>query len=185
MHIKNFEFKARVENILPYEAQLRRLNPRYVGLDEQRDTYFQTAKGRLKLREGNIENALIQYERPDVAGAKASDIVLYPHEPHSALKTILTKQLGIKVVVEKKRKIYFIENVKFHFDVVEQLGQFIEVEAMDSDGSRSLEELKAQCQHYFQFFKLQEEMTVEQSYSDLILALEEKGKGGLKLSTNK
>jgi adenylate cyclase class IV len=42
---------------------------------------------------------------------------------------------GIKVIVQKKRRIYFIGNVKFHFDTIAELGTFIEVEAIDKDGT--------------------------------------------------
>ncbi|MBL0259969.1 MAG: CYTH domain-containing protein [Saprospiraceae bacterium] len=58
------------------------------------------------------------------------------------MKNILIRQLGVKIVVDKRRKIYFIDNVKFHFDVVENLGTFIEVEAIDSKEEFTLEELE-------------------------------------------
>ncbi|TBR20481.1 MAG: CYTH domain-containing protein, partial [Chitinophagaceae bacterium] len=146
-------------------------NPKFQGLDHQIDTYFNAKYGRLKLREGNIENSLINYDRENVSGAKESQIILYQHEPNVALKNILTKQLGIKIVVDKKRKIYFIDNVKFHFDVVENLGTFIEVEAIDSKEELTIEELKKQCDKYFDFFELTEQNVIAKSYSDLILDL--------------
>ena len=106
MNLKNFEFKARVDDIDRYENKLLYLNPEFQGIDHQIDTYFSTSIGRLKLREGNIEHALIHYERGDTTGAKVSDIILYQHQPDPGLKNILIRQLGIKVVVDKKRKIY-------------------------------------------------------------------------------
>lgn len=169
MSILNIEFKARVEAIAFYEEKLIGLNPLFLGLDHQIDTYFNTAVGRLKLREGNIENALIHYERENIAGSKESKIILYKHQPDPALKAILTKTIGVKVVVDKKRKIYFIDNVKFHFDVVEGLGTFIEVEAIDDSGAIGIEKLKQQCDHYFQFFQLTQDQVVDRSYSDLLM----------------
>lgn len=68
-----------------------------------------------------------------------------------ALKYILSRQLGVKIIVDKKRKIYFIDNVKFHFDVVENLGRFMEVEAIDNKNEFSIDELKKQCDKYFNF----------------------------------
>ena len=168
MNIKNFEFKAKVDEIEKYESQLRTLKPEYKGVDHQVDTYFNVKQGRLKLREGNIENSLINYDREDVAGSKESQIILYRHTPDPALKAILTHQLGVKIVVEKRRKIYFINNVKFHFDIVENLGTFIEVEAIDERDEFTLEELKNQCDHYFRFFDLKESNLVDKSYSDLM-----------------
>ena len=141
----------------------------YIGLDHLIDTYFHVQKGRLKLREGNIENSLINYDRENIAGSKLSDIILYKHEPNAALKNILVHQLGVKTIVNKKRKIYFIKNVKFHFDVVENLGTFIEVEAIDEKDELSMEALKEQCQFYLHFFELSHTQLIDQSYSDLIL----------------
>jgi len=172
MNIKNFEFKAKVTDLAWYEAKLKTLNPEYKGLDCQTDTYFNVSHGRLKLREGNIENSLINYEREDYAGSKLSEIILYKHEPNPALKTILTRQFGIKVVVAKKRNIYFIDHIKFHFDEVENLGTFIEVEAIDTTGNFTIEELKNSCNYYFDFFELTNANLIDKSYSDLIMELE-------------
>ena len=169
MNRKNFEFKAKVNCIDEYEKKLLTLEPKFIGLDKQVDTYFNAPHGRLKLREGNIENSLINYSRQNTSGSKLSQVILYNHQPDAALKQILTEQLGIKVVVDKKRKIYFIGNVKFHFDVVEKLGTFLEVEAIDSDGNIPVEELKHQCDHYFKFFGLDHKDLVDGSYSDLLM----------------
>lgn len=169
MNITNFEFKAKVDNLENYEQKLLSLDPSFRGTDHQIDTYFFVQKGRLKLREGNIENALISYDRKDVSGAKQSDIILYKHEADNALKDILLQHFEIKIVVDKKRRIYFIDNVKFHFDVVEGLGNFLEVEAIDDSNQFTIDELKQQCEKYFQFFNLTSTDLVAKSYSDLLL----------------
>jgi predicted adenylyl cyclase CyaB len=168
MNLRNFEFKARAEDLNKLEQKLLGLNPVFKGEDHQIDTYFNVPFGRLKLREGNIENALIYYERPDTADAKQSVIILYKHQPDTSLKEILAKVNGIKVVVDKRRKIYFIGNVKFHFDTVKDLGTYIEVEAIDDTGEIGLEKLKEQCNMYFSFFGLEKSDFVDKSYSDLI-----------------
>jgi adenylate cyclase class IV len=59
--------------------------------------------------------------------------------------------------------------VKFHFDVVENLGTFIEVEAIDEKDEMSMEDLKEQCQFYLHFFELSNTQLIDQSYSDLML----------------
>ena len=168
MHI-NFEFKAGVENINELEALLQQHDPFFVGEDHQVDTYFHVPNGRLKLREGLIENALIHYQRQDRPAARQSDVTLYKADPTSGLKEALVKALGVKVVVDKKRKIYFIDNVKFHFDRVEGLGNFIEVEAIDSTGDIGLERLKAQCNVYAQLFGIREDQYLAGSYSDMLV----------------
>jgi adenylate cyclase, class 2 len=169
MHI-NYEFKAKVNNLYELEATLVKRSPVFAGEDHQVDTYFNVPNGRLKLREGNIENALIHYERINSAGAKQSNVLLYQHQTDPSLKKILMTALGVKAIVDKQRKIYFIGNVKFHFDRVEGLGTFVEVEAIDKDGTIGLEKLKQQCAEYISLFELRETQFIAESYSDLVLA---------------
>jgi len=169
MHI-NFEFKARHNNIREAERMLQEQNPRFVGEDHQIDTYFNVPNGRMKLREGTIEQSLIFYERTNTAGAKQSNVTLYNHQPDPSLKQVLTQGVGIKTVVDKKRRIYFIDNVKFHFDSVEGLGEFVEVEAIDKDGSIGLDKLKDQCRYYQALLGVKEEDFMAESYSDMLLA---------------
>lgn len=142
----------------------------FKGVDHQIDTYFKVNYGRLKLREGTIENNLIHYVRSNQAEPKLSDVLLYKSNPDSTLKSILTAANGILTVVDKQRAIYFIDNVKFHIDQVQQLGSFVEIEAIDTDGSISLEELNIQCQHYLALFEIENNDLVEVSYSDLLQA---------------
>lgn len=167
MHI-NFEFKARCPDIEAAENILLQLDPMFVGTDHQADTYFNVPNGRLKLREGTIENALIHYERTNIAAAKQSNVILYQHQPHPSLKQILAKALGIKIIVEKQRKIYFLNNVKFHLDSVQGLGSFIEVEAIDKSGNIGLETLQQQCDTYAQLFQIEKTGFIAESYSDLL-----------------
>ena len=145
------------------------LHPVFIGEDHQTDTYFNVLKGRLKLREGNIENSLIYYERENTSAAKQSNILLYRHDADNALKEILIKLHGIKVVVTKKRRIYFIDNVKFHFDDVAGLGSFVEVEAIDEKGNIGIDKLKQQCDKYAHLFNINSSQLIQFSYSDLIL----------------
>ena len=166
----NFEFKARHENLAEAESLLQQHHPRFIGEDHQVDTYFHVPSGRLKLREGTIEQTLVFYRRSNEAGAKQSDVTLYHHKADEGLKQVLVQSLGIKAVVDKRRRIYFIENVKFHFDTVEGLGTFVEVEAIDVDGSIGLEKLKEQCRYYQALLQLSEADLIAASYSDLLLA---------------
>ena len=166
----NIEVKARCGDHEPIRRRLVERNARFVGTDHQVDTYFAAKHGRLKLREGNIENALIFYERPDDQGPKQSDVTLYHPEPGSPLKAILTQSMGVDIVVEKRREIYFIDNVKFHLDEVEGLGRFLEIEAIDVDGSIGVAELRRQCDEYVDLFAIAHGDLIETSYADLLRA---------------
>lgn len=166
----NVEIKAWCHNPEKAERLLLSAQPEFIGTDHQIDTYFFVPEGRLKLREGNIENALIFYHRQNQAAAKTSDVILYQAGGDPALKQILSAALGIQVIVDKHRKIYFVENVKFHFDTVEQLGSFVEIEAIDREGNISVEKLHEQCAHFTSLLDIRPEDLIASSYSDMLLA---------------
>ncbi len=164
------EIKARSDRQDFFRKKLLEYNADFKGMDHQIDTYFNVPNGRLKLREGNIENHLIHYHRKNQKGPKHSLVTLYASEPKSSLKKILKDSLGILIVVDKKREIYFIDNVKFHIDIVKGLGTFVEIEAIDRDGSISKEKLQEQCECYIRLFEINPEDLVDVSYSDLLLS---------------
>lgn len=165
----NIEIKARCSGHDRVRESLRSLGAAFRGCDHQIDTYFKISDGRLKLREGTIENALIFYRRTDDAGPKRSAVLLYPTEPNSSLKQILTTILGVQVVVDKLREIYFVDNVKIHIDTVAGLGKFVEIEAQDVDVSISIEKLHEQCRRFMELFNISQEDLLSRSYSDLLM----------------
>ena len=169
MSFLNVEIKAKCSNPGYIRNYLLTNNAAFKGLDEQTDTYFDVPNGRLKLREGNIENNLIFYERTNQAGPKNSKFHLVKIEDAAALKEVLTKSTGVKVVVKKKREIYYIDNVKFHIDEVPGLGSFAEIEAGNILADLTQEQLKRQCDFYMNEFMIKPEDLIEVSYSDMLL----------------
>lgn len=167
----NVEIKAYCKNQEKIRDILRSKNADFKGLDHQIDTYFKVNFGRLKLREGNIENFLIFYDRENKEGPQESKVTLFKSDPKSTLKEILEKSLGILVVIDKQREIYFLDNVKFHLDNVKDLGNFVEIEAIDAAGNIGKEKLLKQCQEYMKLFDIQEKDLISESYSDLLLKI--------------
>jgi predicted adenylyl cyclase CyaB len=143
----------------------------FKGIDEQTDTYFNVKVGRLKLREGNIENNLIFYNRANQAGPKSSHFNLVKIEDAKGLKEVLERSCGIKMIVRKKREIYYIDNVKFHIDDLPGLGSFIEIEAGNILSNKTESELLDQCNFYLKEFGTKEDDLVAESYSDLLMKL--------------
>lgn len=166
----NVEIKAKCSDQDHIRDYLKRNNANFKGTDHQIDTYLNILNGRLKLREGDIENCLIHYERSNQEGPKQSNVTLYNAAPDPSLKEVLVKSLGIKVVVDKKREIYFIENVKFHVDTVDGLGTFIEIEAIDMQGNIGRDKLQKQCQKYLNALGIKDKDLISASYSDLLLS---------------
>ena len=167
--IQNVEIKAACNDPLNLKRTLEELGADYEGLDHQIDTYFNVPEGRLKIREGTIEHNLIGYDRFDQEGPKDSQVHLRELQPKSCMKELLTDVWGIKVVVDKQRHIYFIENVKFHVDQVRDLGSFCEIEAIDLDGDIGRERLLQQCNDYMSLLGIEGEDLISCSYSDLLL----------------
>lgn len=170
MAFLNVEIKAKCRDAGFVRNYLLSNEAEFKGIDEQTDTYFDVPNGRLKLREGNIENNLIYYERSNQAGPKHSHFNLVKVEDAEGLKEVLSKSNGIKVIVKKKREIYYIKNVKFHLDEVPGLGVFVEIEAGNILANLNEEQLKEQCDCYLDAFGIKEEDLVDVSYSDLLLA---------------
>jgi len=170
MTFLNVEIKAKCRNSNRVREYLHNNGAEYRGTDEQTDTYFNVPNGRLKLREGNIENNLIFYDRGNQAGPKDSHFHLVKVEDANGLKEVLTKSNKIKIIVRKRREIYYIANVKFHIDEVPELGSFIEIEAGNILADLSALQLRKQCNFYLHELGIENEDLVEVSYSDMLLS---------------
>ncbi len=167
MKVLNCEFKARLKTATHARAVLKQLRARFLGTDRQVDTYFRVPTGRLKIREGRIENSLIHYQRTDSARARRSTVELMLLPRRNSVRTILSGALDVMAVVDKRREIYFVGNVKIHLDRVRGLGTFIEVEAMTRTGD--LKKVRAQAEKFQKLFNISPDDIIPQSYSDLIM----------------
>ncbi|MFB3921104.1 MAG: class IV adenylate cyclase [Terriglobia bacterium] len=161
----NFEFKARLGDERAIRAALRRARARYVGTDHQIDTYFRVPRGRLKVREGRIENALIFYERANSPRARRAKIEMTLLPRRNSVRAILARAFPILTVVDKRREIYLVGNVKIHLDRVRGLGRFVEVEAISRSGS--LAKVRKQARKFQKLFRISPRDLVGESYSDL------------------
>lgn len=166
----NVEIKARTHRSAAIHEFLMEQGAEFVGTDIQKDTYFHVPEGRLKLREGAIENNLIFYMRADVAGPRSSAFDLAPVPDPDGMLQVLSKALGVKVTVVKKRSIYYLANVKFHLDEIEGLGSFVEIEAGNKRVDLPLETLQEQCDYYIRAFEIAKEDFIQVSYSDMLLS---------------
>jgi predicted adenylyl cyclase CyaB len=164
----NIEIKARCQDTSFVRTYLINNNADFKGTDEQTDTYFNVSNGRLKLREGNIENNLIFYDRTNRAGPKSSHFHLLKIEDVNGLKEVLDRSCGTKMIVKKRREIYYIDNVKFHIDEVPELGFFVEIEAGNILANKTEAELLEQCNFYLREFRIKDEDLVAESYSDML-----------------
>jgi adenylate cyclase class IV len=134
---RNIELKATDPDPSASLEVCRALGAEDRGVIVQRDTYFEVARGGLKLREEQPGRPhLIQFERASEPQQRESRYRIIEVSNGSALCAALAAAIGIRGVVVKRRHLLLWQSVRIHLDEVEQLGTFIELEAVapaDSD----------------------------------------------------
>jgi adenylate cyclase class 2 len=163
----DFSIKARFADLVMAQAKLLSLGARFVGEDVQTDTYFRVPMGKMKLREGNIENLLTHYLRENVDGKMKTTIFLYEWNPSAETIQHHTSNLTQIGKVIKRRRIFFIDNVKFHLDVLESGSRFLEIEAIDREGTLGLDHIRTQASEYARILGIRQEDVLPHSYIDM------------------
>jgi predicted adenylyl cyclase CyaB len=134
---RNVELKAWDRDPSASFEACRALGAEDHGTITQRDTYFKVARGGLKLREEQPGRPhLIQFERASEPQQRESRYRVIEVSDGKALCEALAAAIGIRGVVVKRRRLLLWQSVRIHLDEVEQLGTFIELEAVappDSD----------------------------------------------------
>jgi adenylate cyclase class IV len=135
---RNIELKAVDIDPVSSLETCRVLGAQDQGVLWQRDTYFNAQAGGLKLREQDPgQPHLIQFERADEPQQRESRYRIINIDDPETLLAALTTAIGVTVTVTKRRHLFLWRNVRIHLDEVEQLGSFIELEAV-ADASSDL-----------------------------------------------
>lgn len=131
MKVQNIEFKAELRHLPSARAQCRALGAQLIGHLHQSDTYFRLTDGRLKRREAKGEPVeWIFYHRPDGASPRMSNFTILSEA--QAQRRWGTAHLRPWLSVVKHRELWMIDNVRIHLDEVDNLGTYIEFEAIVS-----------------------------------------------------
>lgn len=140
--MKNLEIKAPAPDLAALKARALAAGARTIGVLRQVDTYYQAARGLLKLRVIQGAGAeLIAYARPLVEGSRVSDYALFPVDEPVPLKEVLERSLVRVVEVRKSRDLLMWDGTRIHLDTVEGLGTFVELETEgDSRGEAAMRE---------------------------------------------
>jgi len=135
---RNLEVKARINNLSAAEKVALEIGAIFEGEFFQVDTYFNVKNGRLKLREFDSGFAeLIFYHWVEDGFERWSDYEVVKLSDSAFLKNLLVMAWGIKVIVEKRRKVYIFKNARIHIDNVSGLGYFIEFEVIYSGDEKN------------------------------------------------
>ena len=165
--MKNIEIKAKCKELKKIEDILSSIDTDFVNEVFQRDTYFKVPLGMLKLRESDDEgNSLIWYKRRRKSSPKFSEYYICQTEHHKEIKKLLEEALGIKIIIEKFRKIYLYENVRIHLDKVKKLGSFIELEAVISEKDNEKKSRK-NINLLIEKLNIKKEELIKSSYSEM------------------
>src|SRR5688572_6243613 len=136
----NIEIKAHARDFEEIRRYAESLSDIPVEVIPQEDIFFNTEKGRLKLRILALNRGqLIYYRRPDQEGPKRSEYHIYETFDPANLKRILELAYGIRGVVKKTRYLYLVGKTRVHLDDVERLGQFVELEVVMGEGQSDAE----------------------------------------------
>lgn len=134
---KNVEIKARIADYEAARALIERVSSSIPEVLVQEDTFFNSPRGRLKLRVYS-DNAgeLIYYKRSNYRRPSRSSYQIFRLVHPGWTKQWFTEMFGIRGTVKKRRVLYKIGNVRVHLDRVDLLGDFIELEVVLCDGDR-------------------------------------------------
>jgi len=164
------ELKAKVEDHNRLRQELQHLQAHLSGIHHQVDTYYKVPEGRLKLREteGKEKAELIYYERDDAKGPKESTVFILRIRKPENFKTLFDIILKKKIVVDKRREIYDYRGTQIHLDVVEGLGQFVELERKTPASIEDIRKSKKDLEELIRRLGIEKRNLVSESYSDLI-----------------
>jgi adenylate cyclase class 2 len=168
---RNIELKASYPDLDAARRIAEEVGATLHTWERQRDTYFRCESGRLKIRQRWTEHGecseMIGYHRGDAERPRASDYSVVPVPDGEAMRGLLAVALGVAVQVDKRRTVYLYENVRIHLDDVDNLGTFIEFEAV-LDGSCSEEQAHEKLKQLIEAFRISGDRIVPVSYCDLL-----------------
>jgi homotetrameric cytidine deaminase len=166
----NVELKARCGDLGAATARCAALGAVDAGVLSQRDTYYATRSGRLKLRQDPARGSeLIAYRRSDDPQATESSYLLAPVSAPADLDEALSAALGEPlVVVCKERHLFLWEGVRIHLDTVEGLGTFIELEAVLPDAGDP-PTARAKVERLREVLEISDDALVASGYADLLM----------------
>lgn len=167
---RNVEIKARVTDRAQLVTRVQGIATSGPTEIPQDDTFFHSAKGRLKLRDfGDGTGVLVFYDRPDDEGPKESFYVLSQSSEPDTLREALTRAYGQLGRVVKQRTLYLVGRTRVHVDRVEGLGDFMELEVVLRD-NESIEAGMNEAARIMALLGIAQDQLVKGAYLDLLFA---------------
>ena len=161
---QNLECKIRVALFTNYKQTLSKIGAEYKGTLNQKDVYYTYPNGLLKLRIEDDSFQLIKYNRNGGDGDRFCKYdILFITGPD--IEKYFGEILKQEAAVEKKRELYLYKGSRIHLDTVKELGNFIEIETIVTDGE---EDAKTRFDEIVHHLKLDLDEQIKASYRNLI-----------------
>lgn len=166
----NLEVKTPIENYAGLKKKTKQLGEKFKRIsyhrEKQKDIYYDIKNGRLKLRIINEKSgSLIYYNRSSRTRKRVSNYIISVTKDFNELHDIMKRFHGVKITVEKTREIFVYDNIRIHLDKVKNLGNFLEFEVIFDN----LNKAKQQLKYLIEYYKLNENNFIKESYSDMLL----------------
>ncbi len=164
----NIEIKARASNFNRQKMIAETLSDIPGEQIWQEDIFFKISKGRLKLRifdSGSGE--LIYYIRADSSGPKVSQYQIFVTNEPESLRNVLASSLGVRGIIKKQRTLYKIGHTRIHFDQVNDLGNFIELEFVMQDNTSKNEALQT-IKNLMEKLEIQDNHLIDTAYIEMV-----------------
>jgi predicted adenylyl cyclase CyaB len=165
---RNIEIKARVANLVGITELAAAMADQGPTLIVQDDAFYQCPSGRLKLRVfSEAEGELIFYRRADQTGPKESFYVRTRTACPESLGNTLALAYGEIGRVKKRRTLFLVGRSRVHLDVVEGLGEFVELEVVLRDGE-SAEDGVQEAKQLMSALGIDASQLIDRAYVDLL-----------------
>lgn len=178
---RNVEIKCTLTNREKTESLLKNLLIQKYGESNcqtyfQKDTFYYSQKGRLKIREFSYKNdpELIHYHRLDTPESKLSSFHKMKIMDTVSMKKILEESNGSIGIIGNKRTLYMYDKTRIHLDSVEDLGEYLEIEVQleglekTIDYAKLIEDGKKLISFLIEKLEIQNEKFIDCSYFDLL-----------------
>lgn len=160
----NLELKIAIESISKLEESLVEIGADLKGVLNQKDIYYKVDNGLLKLRLENGEASLIKYSRDEKKKDRWSNYFVLKLEGEE-VENYFNDFFQIETIVSKKRKLYIYKDTRIHLDLVEGLGEFLELETVVIE---SKEKAKQFFDEIVRLLKLNTSNQIKTSYRYLV-----------------
>ncbi|XP_055387180.1 uncharacterized protein LOC129615824 [Condylostylus longicornis] len=167
---RNVEIKAKIGSDEEFQKRIdiaKNLTSSIGELIIQRDVFFKSQSGRLKLRylQPPSKSQLLYYDRPDLEGPKLSQYDKIEVDEPEKLEKILATTNGIIGIVKKERLLFMHQTTRIHLDKVEGLGNYLEFE-VGLSVEQTVEEGQKIAKEMMETFQINEKDLIVGAYLD-------------------